>query len=100
MPQGDGTGPLGQGPKTGRAMGYCAGYSVPGCMNPGFGRGMGRGRGFAWRARAFQAMTTQPIMPVQQIPLTKKEEKQYLEQELEALKQEMKAIEERLKELK
>ncbi|NLG83887.1 MAG: DUF5320 domain-containing protein, partial [Firmicutes bacterium] len=25
MPRGDGTGPLGLGPMTGRAMGYCAG---------------------------------------------------------------------------
>jgi hypothetical protein len=58
MPFGDGTGPMGLGPMTGRAAGYCAGYSVPGYMNPipgrgfwgwgrGFGRGGGRGRG--WR---------------------------------------------------
>jgi hypothetical protein len=51
MPRGDGTGPAGFGPMTGRAAGYCAGYSVPGYMNaiPGggfFGRGRGRGRGF------------------------------------------------------
>ena len=34
MPRGDGTGPMGFGPMTGRAAGYCAGYSVPGYMNP------------------------------------------------------------------
>jgi len=34
MPFGDGTGPMGLGPMTGRAAGYCAGYSVPGYMNP------------------------------------------------------------------
>ena len=44
------------GPMTGRAAGYCAGYSVPGYVNPvsgrggfgygrGGGRGLGRGRG-------------------------------------------------------
>lgn len=33
------------GPMTGRAAGYCAGYSVPGFMNPVGGRGMGRGMG-------------------------------------------------------
>jgi hypothetical protein len=27
---GDGTGPAGMGPMTGRAAGYCAGYLVPG----------------------------------------------------------------------
>jgi len=54
MPFGDGTGPMGLGPMTGRAAGYCAGYPVPGYMNPipgrgfwGWGRGWGRGRG--WR---------------------------------------------------
>ena len=49
MPGGDGTGPLGAGPMTGRAAGFCAGYGMPGYANPiagrGFGRGMGRGRG-------------------------------------------------------
>jgi len=42
---------------TGRAAGYCAGYPVPGFMNPyggrgmgmGWGRGGGRGMGMAWR---------------------------------------------------
>ena len=34
MPRGDGTGPTGMGPMTGRAAGFCAGYSVPGYMNP------------------------------------------------------------------
>ena len=64
MPRGDGTGPMGMGPMTGRAAGYCAGYGAPGFMNPipgrgfagrgigfgrgrgGYGRGMGRGMGF------------------------------------------------------
>ncbi|MBN1675178.1 MAG: DUF5320 domain-containing protein [Kiritimatiellae bacterium] len=41
MPAGDGTGPAGMGPMTGRAAGYCAGYSVPGFMNPMPGRWMG-----------------------------------------------------------
>ena len=63
MPGGDGTGPAGMGPMTGGAFGYCAGYPVPGYMNPvrnsisygvnpipgrggfGYGRGWGRGRG-------------------------------------------------------
>ena len=50
MPGGDGTGPMGYGPMTGRAAGYCAGYPAPGSMNPipgggfgGYGRGMGGG---------------------------------------------------------
>ncbi len=46
MPRGDGTGPGGMGPMTGRAAGYCAGYNVPGYMNPYGGRYPGAGRGF------------------------------------------------------
>jgi hypothetical protein len=38
MPFGDGTGPVGLGPMTGRAAGFCAGYPVPGHMNPAMGR--------------------------------------------------------------
>jgi hypothetical protein len=60
MPGGDGTGPMGMGPMTGRAAGYCAGYAVPGFMNPmpgrgfgGRGMGFGRGRGRGWRAAAW-----------------------------------------------
>lgn len=51
MPWGDRTGPAGLGPMTGRRMGYCAGFNMPGFMNPGFGFGRrrGRGRGFWWR---------------------------------------------------
>lgn len=50
MPRGDGTGPQGFGPRTGRAAGYCGGCPVPGYMNPqpGF-RGAGFGRGRGWR---------------------------------------------------
>ncbi len=47
MPGGDRTGPAGIGPMTGRAAGFCAGFPVPGYMNPVGGRGYGGwGRGF------------------------------------------------------
>jgi len=55
MPRGDRTGPNGMGPMTGRAAGFCAGFSGPGFTNSasglggfGFGRGggCGLGRGF------------------------------------------------------
>ncbi|MCL5742772.1 MAG: DUF5320 domain-containing protein, partial [Acidobacteria bacterium] len=45
MPFGDGTGPLGQGPRTGRGAGLCSGFVVPGYMNQGGGFGRGRGGG-------------------------------------------------------
>ena len=76
MPFGDGTGPMGLGPMTGRGAGFCApgftnpmpGYPYPygyGNLTPGwprwgygFGRGWGRGfgRGFGrgwWRRGAY-----------------------------------------------
>jgi hypothetical protein len=55
MPFGNGMGPAGFGPMTGRGAGFCAGYGVPGYLNPaggrgawgaGLGFGRGRGRGF------------------------------------------------------
>jgi len=49
MPGGDRTGPMGAGPMTGRGAGMCAGYDVPGYMNPYWGRpgrGFGRGQRF------------------------------------------------------
>jgi len=86
MPGQDRTGPLGQGPLTGRGLGPCG---------RGMGRSFGRGRGFGWRARTMQ------VMPIQQpAVITEKQEKEFLEQELSALKEEMKEIEERIKEIK
>jgi len=55
MPRGDRTGSMGQGPVTGRGLGFCAGFDSPGYTKGagggmgrgyGFGRGMGGGRGF------------------------------------------------------
>ncbi len=68
MPAGDGTGPMGVGPMSGRGMGYCAGFSAPGYMNPAPGQGMGyrrgwnqggggRGRGRGWRRGGFNMGT-------------------------------------------
>lgn len=41
MPGGDGTGPLGWGPRSGRAVGYCSGYGRPGYANSFPGRRFG-----------------------------------------------------------
>ena len=51
MPGGDGTGPMGMGPMTGRAAGYCAGYGMPGYANPITGRWAGP-YGYGWGVRA------------------------------------------------
>ena len=61
MPRGDGTGPAGMGPMTGRAAGFCAGYGVPGYMNPVGGRGYGGcGRGGGWGRRNWYNATGLP----------------------------------------
>ena len=88
MPRGDGTGPNGMGPMTGRAAGYCAGYSTPGFANPigGFGRGrgfwgrgrgwFGRGRGFGWARSGYwqpPAWQTQPTGSTDEIELLKQQ---------------------------
>ena len=81
MPGQDRTGPLGQGPMTGRGLGLCGGG-----MRRGFcGRGFGRGMGFRY-ARP----TT----------LTEADEKKILESELKEVNLEKQEIESRLKELK
>ena len=77
MPRGDRTGPYGAGPMSGRAAGYCAGYSVPGYMYPrrgyrGYGRGWGRGYGRGW-GRGYYAypptypQVVQPPTPEQEV---------------------------------
>jgi len=55
MPRGDGTGPWGQGPMTGRGAGFCGGYEMPGYANPTLGGGFGWGGrgGGGGRARGF-----------------------------------------------
>jgi len=86
MPRGDGTGPMGMGPRTGRGAGYCAGYNIP-----GFGLGMARrrgwGGGFGWRN--YQAWT----------PPTKEERLQALKNQSEWLKSQLDAINKRIEEL-
>ncbi|MCK4450947.1 MAG: DUF5320 domain-containing protein, partial [Anaerolineae bacterium] len=62
MPAGDRTGPMGMGPMTGRAAGFCAGYDAPGYVNaiPGrgfWGRGWrGGGRGWGGGGRGWRHM--------------------------------------------
>jgi len=107
MPWGDGTGPLGLGPMTGRGLGYCAGYATPGFMNPGFGRGFARGfaRGFGrgFRFRRFWRFFAPVFFPQVPLaypePLSKEEQKRILEEEKRELEAELAEINKRLEEL-
>ena len=121
MPRGDRTGPGGMGPMTGRAAGYCAGYSVPGFQNPvpgrgAIGRGMGGRGGRGWRnmyyatglpgwARAgmynpvygerwFQD-SSYPFSP----ELTPQKEEEFLKNQANVIQENLNSINERLKEL-
>jgi len=105
MPRGDGTGPAGMGPMTGRAAGYCAGYPTPGFMTPGFGRGLGmaRGRGggfgmgMAWRrgrGRGFGFASFAAPAPF--APPTRAQELDLLRGQADGLKEQLDAINERV----
>lgn len=107
MPGGDGTGPRGEGSRTGRAAGYCAGYSAPGYANPGprLGLGLGRGRGFR-RFPAYGRGVYGPAAPVYGTgvaPAYKEpsveEERTYLKNVMTDLEEELKGVKKRLQEM-
>ena len=101
MPRGDGTGPAGQGPMTGRAAGYCAGYSIPGYTNfmsgrgfrgrgrgRGWGRGRGGGRGGGWWNRRLPdgAMPGAIPLPAEQEAQALKAQAEYIEDTLNGIR--------------
>ena len=116
MPGGNGTGPMGMGPITGRGAGYCAGNNVPGYaagaagfgmgmrrgFGGGFGGGFGRGRG--GRGRGFGVNTSvaggipqnfaAPVaMNKEQQVAALKSQAQYLESNLQGIKDQLAALE-------
>jgi len=125
MPRGDGTGPGGQGSRTGKGLGYCAGYDTPGYTKGpgmGFARGLGRGRGvtygrgLAWRRggagfrgnwgirppiyepRVFAPPLYEPVMtPEDQLTMLK-QEKQYLESEVKSIANALEEISKKINE--
>ena len=114
MPYGDRTGPMGQGPMTGRALGYCAGFDAPGNTKRagrgmgrgcGYGKGFGRGRGShpGWGyGRSFYGAWPHsgnyPVAPWM-MPADKEEELILLKAQAKALKRNQNEIEKRLREL-
>ncbi len=98
MPWGDRTGPFGQGPGTGRRMGYCGGFGSQGfTSSPRFGIGRGgrcRGRIAEWagrlRRRCFRRMPFLGGMI---------EESEILKKEAEILKKRLSEIESQISEI-
>jgi len=124
MPRGDRSGPMGMGPGTGRAAGYCAGYPVAGFANPlpgrgTFGRGGGRGGGQGGRghrnwyyatgltgwqraARGWypaQAGTVPYPYPAPYTQMAPQEEAKMIQNQIETLEENIRAAQERLGEL-
>lgn len=103
MPRGDGTGPMGMGPMTGRGSGFCAGYEVPGYTNPAFGRGFGMGGGRGWRNRFYatgipgRARFYGYVPPYQNSD--PEAEKHFLKNQADALQSELDLIKKRLSEV-
>lgn len=112
MPRGDGTGPMGEGPMTGRGAGLCAGNVQPGFaggqagrgFGPGFGgrgfagdrRFAGGGRGYRNRVYPTQGGAGFAAQPMAADPAV---QRQGLEQQAGLLKSQLACIEKRLAEL-
>ncbi|MFX0024633.1 MAG: DUF5320 domain-containing protein [Candidatus Hermodarchaeota archaeon] len=118
MPGGDRTGPRGLGSRTGRGLGYCAGYDTPGYTKGpgmglgrgwgvGYGRGFGYGRGRGWGYRipvytpvypSYQAEIIPTATPENQLNMLK-QEKGYLESQIDGMNSAIADISKRIEEL-
>ncbi len=109
MPRGDGTGPGGMGPMTGRAAGYCAGYPTPGFMNPyggrmgagfGWGRGFGRGMGrWGYPGGIPYGTTPYAAIPYGTAPYAPEQELEFIQNQAKALGDQLEQIQKRISEL-
>jgi hypothetical protein len=93
MPGGDRTGPLGLGARTGRGLGYCAGFGGPGFSA---GRGWGRGFGGRWAGAFYPPYNT----PTPYYTPSSADERDYIEREIKALREQTTSLEKKLDELK
>ncbi len=91
MPGGDGTGPLGYGPMTGRGAGYCAGYGAPGAFGP-LGRGRGRGRGLRPGPVAYYGPGVAPLTGEQELQMLR-DQAQQIQQSLEGVNRRISQLE-------
>ena len=101
MPGGDGTGPMGFGPGSGRFAGYCGGYPAPGYAN--FVPGRRAWRRFGYSRPWFNcgqgyrgAFAPGPVYPA----AAAVDEKEYLKQQAEFLREQLKLIEAELENIK
>ena len=117
MPGGDKTGPLGEGPLTGRGAGFCRGNDQPGYAGRwgegrpgGFGRGGCRGGGRGFRHQYYATgqpgwargrwATAPDREPTEAVAAPGKRSEDALEKRLAALQSEMQDLQRQLHELK
>jgi hypothetical protein len=110
MPAGDRTGPMGLGPMTGRAAGYCAGAAVPGAATAWGGRGRwrwsapglagwlpaagrGAGRFGYWASGAASAPPVAPGLTREQQIATLRSQAQYFEDALAGVRRQLEEYE-------
>lgn len=90
MPRGDGTGPVGDGPMSGRGFGSCAGANAGG-YGAGTGYGFGRGRRFGCRQGYGMNYAADPA--------TAKPKKELLEEQKQLLQNKLDIISKQLENL-
>ncbi len=90
MPRGDGTGPVGQGPVSGRGFGICTGANA-GRYGAGTGYSFGRGRGFGCKWGYGVNYSAEPA--------TAKTQKELLEEQKELLQNKLDIISKQLENL-
>lgn len=99
MPGFNGTGPLGQGPVTGRGMGQCTG-AVPAGAVPARGFGFGMGRGFGrGRGRGFGPGPMPAGYGYPQPAMETVDEKTAIENQINGLENQLEMLNKRLNEI-
>lgn len=91
MPRGDGTGPTGAGPLTGRGFGFCRGVGALGRAGLGAGLCLGIARGFGFGRKLGMGFGLNQYSGETQ--------KELLQQQKEMLKNQIKAVDEQLENL-
>ena len=92
MPRGDGTGPIGQGPMTGRGLGNCIAYGIPALAGAAMAFGLGRRRGWFGQGTGFGRGFSRGFGGAQYVASS--------EGELSELKNQAQAMEEGLKDIR
>ena len=101
MPGFDGTGPVGEGPGTGRGFGPCVGNRprLGGFRGSGYGRGIGRGAGGGPGRGACRWWAGDPVPYYGPAWSGTDDEKAYLKDQTEQLKAELAKMEKRMADL-